>query len=782
MSTKLLNRSNRRNVAAKPARRVRAKVQSSFETLEGRTLFAGDFGAEAFSSALLTKATKMKLEPAVVAGLNGGFTSFSVTDASYDSTKLTAFDDGAVRVNFAGQFRLGTKVTVEALKDGTVVKTVGKYIANGFKGALVSLGGFSGFSPGEYTFRATGKGVLGISVSSTSQPLDILPVTTQVGTFGGETLNYGSALGSGTVVFGLGGTDTLNLGTITKADVKNLDNVWGTGLNDTKIVDVLNPNLSNVIEANPPGVLDNVVIKDAVLATDLVLQLDPLINSTDNQAIYRGTSFDHLTLHDGREIYFQGIEVLQFADGTLDLTRDANDTSYGDQWNHFTTDVPGAWRFSKGADNVLLVSLDTGVLTQAGASGGIHDLTMSRLVTDATDNDGFMDYGHGHCSISVMSSTGNNNSMVAGINRVSDVFVADVYNGVSLQTAITDAINYANDRGMKVVFQGGIQGEGWLTSGGTQNQLKALINNNKANTFFSIAAGNGGPGGNLNDANYLNSVSGVAKLQSQYGNVASIGALRMDTTQTIDGKINAASVSLASYSNRGSNLTIVAPTNSPAADKNGSVRTFGGTSCANPNLAGMASLVWSVNSSLTGSEVRNILTSTTMDLGAAGRDNTFGAGLVNTEAAVRKAWALGKDAALVNLPDQRLVLPILDYIAFDPKQVIGPDPVIDTFIPQLDLIKKVKVLDAQVSAEKLATVRSLHLDQLKAVDPVVSPIDVKTVDPKVIDSNVIDSKAIVNDSVSTVVTDAVKTNVVDPSLFSIKNIDGLKLDSQLVLR
>ena len=41
---------------------------------------------------------------------------------------------------------------------------------------------------------------------------------------------------------------------------------------------------------------------------------------------------------------------------------------------------------------------------------------------------------------------------------------------------------------------------------------------------------------------------------------------------------------------RGSNLTIVAPTNSPAADKLGNVRTFGGTSCANPNLAGMASL------------------------------------------------------------------------------------------------------------------------------------------------------------------------------------------------
>lgn len=664
---------------------VERAARCAVESLEGRTFFAANPFSE---SAFLSKAAKLKIDVAAVANLNGGFSSFSVTDASYDSTLQTAFQNGALRAKFDGLFKATSKVTIEALQNGASVATLGTYNIGGSSNALINLA-FSTLTPGTYEFRASGIGTLGLGVTATAPAVTILPVTTDHGTFGGETLNYNGGLGTGKVIFGLGGTDTLDFGSITKSQVKNLD---GQNINAPVFAIDLVRSASSATPAVDLTSIRSDLVSSRIIDSrieDLAINFNAFspTGSTNNQAIYRGSSFDHMTLADGREIYFQGIETLKFADGIVDMTLDVNDPSFADQWNIHVTDVDGAWRFTRGSSNVLLASLDTGILTAAGASGGIHDIDTGRLITDSTDDDNFNNYGHGHSAISVMSSTANNGSKVAGINRVSDVYVTDVYSGVNLQTAITDAINYAKSQGKKIVFQGGIQGESWLTSGGTKTALENLIKNNKDMAFFAIAAGNGGPGGNLTDPNYLTSVSGVAKLQSNHGNVASIGALKKTTQATIDGLVNAASVDLASYSNRGSNLTLVAPTDSPAANKNNVVGTFGGTSCANPNLAAMASLVWSVNPSLTGSEVRNILTRTAMDLGTAGKDNTFGAGLVNTEAAVRRAWSLNKDSALTKLGEFTFTLPIKQYVIDQAliRPVIDLDAIQLTELPRFEL-------------------------------------------------------------------------------------------------
>lgn len=155
--------------------------------------------------------------------------------------------------------------------------------------------------------------------------------------------------------------------------------------------------------------------------------------------------------------------------------------------------------------------------------------------------------------------------------------------------------------------------------------------------------------GGFNDPNYLTSVSGVAKLETTYDNVMSVGALQYTGTQEVDGLTNPSSVDIASYSNRGESLTLMAATDSPAMNKFGDMIIFGGTSAANPNMAGIASLVWSVNSELTGGELRQILIDTAMDLGTVGDDNTFGNGLVNADAAIRRAWALADNFDVANL-------------------------------------------------------------------------------------------------------------------------------------
>jgi hypothetical protein len=543
---------------------------------------------------------------------NPGFTSFGVSDASGDNSANTVFQGGALRFNYnLAASQSVSSVRLEAVSYGNVVATLGTWSGASLSNALINLANFSSLTGGDYQLRAVGRTTSGQEFLSPFQSMRVLSWGRTNGTFAGETLNYSAGLGTGAVFLGRGGTDTLNLSGVARSSITSINGISLASFN-------------------------------------------PLSGSTANQAIFRGTAFDYLNLSDGREIYFQGIENLRFSDNsTLQLQVRPNDTHFGSQWNLHVSDVDSAWRFTQGASNVLLASLDTGILTATGASGGIVDISTSRLITDSTDDDNFRDYGHGHSAISVMASTANNSSGVAGINWNSNVYVNDVYSGVSLQQAIRDTITYARARNQRVVFQGGIQGEFWLTSGGTQAQLEQLIRDNSDIAIFAVAAGNGNTSVNNSDPNHPSvqaSLSGgVARLQNTHSNVMSIGALTRTGTVTVNGLTNASNVDRASYSNFGPGLTLMAATDSPAMDKFGNMGVFGGTSAANPNMAGIASLVWSVNPTLNGGQLRQILIDTAMDLGTTGRDNTFGNGLVNADAAVRRAWALQRNSALANL-------------------------------------------------------------------------------------------------------------------------------------
>jgi hypothetical protein len=586
---------------------VRSSWGGSNDESINRSLAAGTYFAQVYQ---YSGDTNYNLTLSV--GNNPSFTSFSVFDASGDNTSSNVFEDGAIRLsyNFADTASL-SDVSLEVLSGGSVVSTLGTWTGSSLSDALINLADFSSLTGGDYQLRAVAHTTDGQDFFSDSQSLTILSWDDSYGTFAGDTLNYSAGLDTGAIILGRGGTDTLDLSGVSQSDVTSINGLSLSSFN-------------------------------------------PLSGSTTNQAIFGGTAFDYLTLSDGREIYFQGIENLSFSDGsTFELAVHPNDTFFDDQWNLHVSDVPSAWRFTQGSSDVLLASLDTGILTAAGASGDIVDISTGRLITDSSDDDNFNNYGHGHSAISVMASTANNDSGVAGINWNSDVYVNDVYSGVDLQQAITDTIEYARDNNLRVVFQGGIQGEYWLTSGGTQAQLEQLIEDNSDIAMFAVAAGNGGIDIDITDPS--NSAvqggfsGGVARLQTTYDNVMSVGALQYTGTQEVDGLTNASSVNIASYSNRGESLTLMAATDSPAMEKFGNMRIFGGTSCANPNMTGIASLVWSVDSELTGGELRQILIDTAMDLGTVGDDNTFGNGLVNADAAIRRAWALADNFDLANL-------------------------------------------------------------------------------------------------------------------------------------
>ena len=61
---------------------------------------------------------------------------------------------------------------------------------------------------------------------------------------------------------------------------------------------------------------------------------------------------------------------------------------------------------------------------------------------------------------------------------------------------------------------------------------------------------------------------------------------------------------------------------------------FDGTSMATPHVSGVAALVWSAFPQLTNVQLRDVLVKTAKDLGAPGRDNEYGHGLVQAMAAI----------------------------------------------------------------------------------------------------------------------------------------------------
>ena len=59
-----------------------------------------------------------------------------------------------------------------------------------------------------------------------------------------------------------------------------------------------------------------------------------------------------------------------------------------------------------------------------------------------------------------------------------------------------------------------------------------------------------------------------------------------------------------------------------------------GTSMATPHVSAVAALIWSCDTAKTNHQIRNALTGTALDKGAAGRDNSYGFGIVQAKAAL----------------------------------------------------------------------------------------------------------------------------------------------------
>ena len=360
--------------------------------------------------------------------------------------------------------------------------------------------------------------------------------------------------------------------------------------------------------------------------------------------------FDSITLADGNQVVFEGIDAVVFADQTVDLTVNPSDTFFAEQWNLHMMGVHNAWRMTTGSDSVLIGVQDTGLAIDN--YGNFHeDIDANTLMIAGNVEDEFLiedgtasqpqSNSHGTAVQGIISANTNNGVGIAGINWESDVANIDVLHGNEGDLTTAEAaqmmIDQANSQGQNLVINMSFGNSSFGAINHPNHAEFEQIVAANPNTLFVISAGNSGNLGQegiASPAIFAQAYDNVIAVGASWGNVSEDG-LPVDIGTRAD------------YSQYGEGLTVMGPTSVITTDAIPGLGfdynyTFNGTSAAAPNVSGVASLVWSANSDLTAAEVKQILSETATDLGQAGYDIFYGHGFVNADAAVRRAIALGR--------------------------------------------------------------------------------------------------------------------------------------------
>ena len=302
-----------------------------------------------------------------------------------------------------------------------------------------------------------------------------------------------------------------------------------------------------------------------------------------------------------------------------------NDPRFKEQWNFQMIHVQDAWEKSQG-EGVVVAVIDTGIAYEDnGEFKTVPDLKGAKFAKgyDFVNDDDHAndDHGHGTHVAGTIAQVTNNGIGVAGIAYKATLMPVKVLdaNGSGTSADIADAIRWAADHGAKVINMS-------LGGGGhSQVMESAVAYARKKGVVVVCAAGNG--------------ARGTVEYPAAYPGAVAVSAV-------------GPTGELASYSSYGKGLDIAAPggdkrlrgreedgvlqnTIVPSNPGESQYAFFNGTSMATPHASACGALAWSAKPGLTNVQVRNLVNATATDLGDAGRDNTFGYGLVNCLAAVQ---------------------------------------------------------------------------------------------------------------------------------------------------
>lgn len=255
--------------------------------------------------------------------------------------------------------------------------------------------------------------------------------------------------------------------------------------------------------------------------------------------------------------------------------------------------LPDAWRKGTANTTMTIAVVDTGVdLSHPDLTDNLVTGYNAIDPTDTVQDNN----GHGTSVAGVLAATGNNAIGVAGVLWRAKIMPIKVLedDGQGDERHLAKGIRYAVDHDAKIV----VLSLGVITS--STVLADAITYAEQHEVLVVAAAGNEGK---------------EVKYPAAFPTVLSVGGV--DPTM----KAN-------SRSNRGNELSLVAPWSVYTTKLGGGYAANQGTSMAAPQVAGIAALVWAKQPSLTAHDVRNMLVASAKDIGPKGWDSTTGFGLV----------------------------------------------------------------------------------------------------------------------------------------------------------
>ncbi|MDQ1433796.1 MAG: hypothetical protein QOF59_612 [Actinomycetota bacterium] len=287
-----------------------------------------------------------------------------------------------------------------------------------------------------------------------------------------------------------------------------------------------------------------------------------------------------------------------------------NDALSSQQWAFNAVHYQAAWKLSTGA-GITVAVVDTGVLgTHEDLAGSVIagiDLASDAAKYDPARNGEVDPGGHGTHVAGIIAAHPNNGVGIAGAApgvKIMPIRILDA-SGSGSSSAVAEGIIWAADHGARLVN---------LSLGGGPSQgMQAAIQYARSRQVVTFAAG----GNSFQDGNQAN-------YPAAYPEAVAVGAID-------------SSLHHASYSNTGSYIDVVAPGDQIWSTYGTGRRQYAlmsGTSMATPYAAAAAALILGEKPSLGAVDLTNLLEGTASDLGPAGRDNTFGYGLVNPRQAL----------------------------------------------------------------------------------------------------------------------------------------------------
>lgn len=325
-----------------------------------------------------------------------------------------------------------------------------------------------------------------------------------------------------------------------------------------------------------------------------------------------------------------------------------NNTGQTGGLSNIDINAPEAWGISKGCYPTRVAVLDFGVEPHEDL-GARYQTGFTALNPAGTGLPASTEY-HGQACAGIIAASHDNNLGIAGVSPTSLIIPVNGFLEINNVSAAADAIDagWRPTRGNADVLS-----NSWTWANAPSlSEITDAINNartlgrNLKGTIVVFSAGN---------------LGGSVEFPANVEGVITVGAINKSGSKW-------------GFSATGSSLDLMAPTGNgeSAGDvytldlsddpgNNGDNRggangnylsTFGGTSAAAPQAAGVAALMLSVNPELTEAQVRSFLQQSATDMGTAGFDNSYGYGRLNAFEALKRSIGSISGPDLVCSPSQ----------------------------------------------------------------------------------------------------------------------------------